>query len=114
VSDWASDSRGFFIKIFDVTTIIAGEGCGDWLGKHIREIDSDPLAGKFQLGGEMSSDRTAKREEILIRERRQLARWCKLTDRVELKKAIRAEIAIIDDELRQLNGRKSSLIAWAN
>jgi hypothetical protein len=42
-------------------------------------------------------------ELMLLKERRQLVDWCRLTDRVEVKKALRAEIAKIDQELRRLN-----------
>ena len=38
---------------------------------------------------------------MLLKERCQLMDWCRLTDRVELKKALRTEIAKIDEELRQ-------------
>ena len=38
-----------------------------------------------------------------LKERRQLVDWCRLTDRVELKRTLRMEIAKIDEKLRQLN-----------
>jgi DNA-binding FadR family transcriptional regulator len=51
----------------------------------------------------MYSLRLAGKERILLQERRQLVDWCRLTDRVELKQALRAQIAKIDEELRQSN-----------
>jgi len=47
--------------------------------------------------------RLTGQERMLLKERQQLVDWCRLTDRVEVKKALRAEIAKIDEELRQLN-----------
>ena len=47
-----------------------------------------------------------RKESILLKERKLLANWYKLTKRVELKKAIRQEIAKIDRELKSNNFRK--------
>ena len=41
-----------------------------------------------------------RKENILLKERKQLAYWYKLTQRVELKKIIRQVIAKIDKELK--------------
>jgi hypothetical protein len=47
-----------------------------------------------------------RKESILLRERKLLANWYKLTKRVELKKAIRQEIAKIDRELKSNSFKK--------
>jgi len=52
--------------------------------------------------------RLAGQERMLLKERRQLVDWYRLTDRVEVKKALRREIAKIDEELRQLNAEGTS------
>ena len=46
-----------------------------------------------------------RKEYNLLKERKQLAHWHKLTKRIQLKKAIRQEIAEIDKELKN-NGFK--------
>ena len=46
-----------------------------------------------------------RKNNNLLKERKQLAYWYKLTKRIELKKAIRQEIAEIDKELKN-NGFK--------
>jgi DNA-binding FadR family transcriptional regulator len=65
---------------------------------------------KVRLEWTMHLVRLAGQERILLKERRQLVDWCRLTNRVELKQALRAEIAKIDEELRQLNGDGTSLV----
>ncbi len=47
-----------------------------------------------------------RKETILLKERKLLANWYKLTKRVELKKAIRQEIANIDRELKSKSFKK--------
>lgn len=47
-----------------------------------------------------------RKESILLKERKLLANWYKMTKRVELKKAIRQEIAKIDRELKSNSFRK--------
>ena len=47
-----------------------------------------------------------RKETILLKERKLLANWYKLTKRVELKKAIRQEIAKIDRELKSKSFKK--------
>jgi len=42
------------------------------------------------------------KEKALLKERRKLVFWCRSTERVNLKIAIRQEIAKIDKELRKL------------
>ena len=48
-----------------------------------------------------------RKEFNLLRERKQLSYWYKLTERVELKKAIRQEIAKIDKELKKIGYKNS-------
>ena len=43
-----------------------------------------------------------RKEDILLKERKQLAYWYKLTERIELKKVIRQVIAKIDKELKNI------------
>ena len=49
-----------------------------------------------------------RKESILLKERKQLTHWYKMTKRVELKKAIRQEIAKIDKELKSMGSKNSS------
>ena len=55
---------------------------------------------------ELDLSKMKRKESILLKERKLLANWYKLTKRVELKKAIRQEIAKIDRELKSNSYRK--------
>ena len=54
----------------------------------------------------MSQSAKAKKERELLTERQQLVSWYKLTQRINLKRSIRKEIAAIDRELRGLTEKK--------
>ena len=67
-------------------------------------VNSSIAIHKF-ASSKLDLSKMKRKESKLLKERKLLANWYKLTKRVELKKAIRQEIAQIDRELKS-NGFK--------
>ena len=70
------------------------------------EFVNSSIAVHQFAGSKLGLSKMKRKESILLRERKLLAHWYKLTKRVELKKAIRQEIAKIDKELKSNSHKK--------
>ncbi len=68
-------------------------------------VNSSLAIHKF-ANSKLDLSKMKRKETILLKERKLLANWYKLTKRVELKKAIRQEIANIDRELKSKSFKK--------
>ena len=68
-------------------------------------VNSSIAIDKY-AGSKLELSKMKRKEYILLKERKQLSNWYKLTKRVELKKAIRQEIAQIDNELKSSGLKK--------
>ena len=63
-------------------------------------VENSSIAIHKYASSKLELSKMKRKEYILLKERKQLSNWYKLTKRVELKKAIRQEIAKIDNELK--------------